>query len=399
MVDLADLLDRLCAVLPDRRPGSPGNHQAVDLVAGLLTDLGWDVETPEFPVVCWEGDVGRVALGGRAWSVAPSPYALGWQGTAPMHPVSTEGELAADHDGAMLLLHGELCAGPLTPKGYPFYGSERDERVVRRLEECGAVAVLAITGRAPELVGSVEPFALIEDGAFLVPTGNLRDADGAELLGVLGAGDAPRSAVLDLPARRWPATARNIMARRGPQERRVVLVAHIDSKPGTPGAIDNATGVVVLARVAELLVGAPDGLGVELLIVNGEDQYAAPGEMEYLRTTDLSKVRLAINVDGAGYRGGPTAVSTYGSADHLDLTPLLAHGLVPGPAWPQSDHMVFAMSGCPAIALTSWDLTTVMEQVAHSPTDTPDLADLDVLESAARGIDDLVRSLAKEEQR
>jgi aminopeptidase YwaD len=263
MVELGDLLDRLCAVLPDRRPGSPGNHQAVDLVAGLLTDLGWDVETPEFPVVCWEGYVGRLALGGRAWSVAPSPYALGWQGTAPVHPVSTEGELAADHDGA-----------------------------------------------------------------FLVPTGNLREPDGSELL-----------------------------------------------------------------------VGGPDDLGVELLIVNGEDQYAAPGEMECLRTTDRSQVRLAINVDGPGFRGGPNAVSTYGSADQLDLSPLLAHGLVPGPAWPRSDHMVFAISGCPAIALTSWDLTTVMEQVAHSPTDTPDLADLDVLESAARGIDDLVRSLAKEEQR
>jgi aminopeptidase YwaD len=399
MVDLADLLDRLCTVSPDRRPGSPGNHEAVDRVAGLLTDLGWAVEDPEFPVVCWEGSPGRLDLGGRSWPVVPSPYGLGWQGAAPMHPASAEGELGADHDGAILLLHGELCAGPLTPKGYPFYGFERDERIVRRLEGSGALAVLAITGRAPEIAGSVEPFALIEDGAFLVPTGNLSEADGVEVLGVLAMGDTPRSAVLDLPARRWPATARNIVARRGPPEGRVVLVAHIDSKPGTPGAIDNATGVVVLARVAELLVGASDDLGVELLIVNGEDHYSAPGEMAYLGTTDLSQVRLAINVDGAGYRGGPTAVSTYGSADRLDLTPLLAHGVVPGPSWPQSDHMVFAMAGCPAIALTSADFATVMEQVAHSPTDTPDLADLDVLESAARGIDALVRSVAKQEER
>jgi aminopeptidase YwaD len=404
MVDLADLLQRLCSVRPDRRPGSPGNHHAVDLVATLLTDLGWRVETSEFPVVCWEGDLGHLATGGRTWPITPSPYGLGWQGRAPVHPVSMEGELAADHDGAILLLHGELCTAPLTPKGYPFYGSERDERLVSRLEECGAMAVLAVTGRAPEVVGSVEPFPLIEDGAFLVPTGNLREADGADLLGALAAGDAlgPAAlgpAALDLPARRWPATARNIVARRGPQDGRVTLVAHIDSKPGTPGAVDNATGVVVLARVAELLVGAPDNVGVELLIVNGEDHYAAPGEMDYLRTADLSQVRLAINVDGAGYRGGPTAFSTYGSADQLDLAPLLAQGLVPGPAWPQSDHMVFAMSGCPAIALTSADLATVMEQVAHSPTDTPDLVDPDLLEAAARGIDALVRSLVTPEDR
>jgi aminopeptidase YwaD len=171
---------------------------------------------------------------------------------------------------------------------------------------------------------------------------------------------------------------------------RVTVVAHIDAKPGTPGAIDNATGVVVLARVAELLADAPQDLGVELLVVNGEDHYAAPGEMHYLASTDLSEVRLAINIDGAGFRGGPTAFSTYGAADQVDLAPLREYGLVAGPSWPQSDHMVFAMAGRPAIALTSWDLETVLSEVAHSHTDGPELVDLDLLEDAARGIAALI---------
>jgi aminopeptidase YwaD len=169
------------------------------------------------------------------------------------------------------------------------------------------------------------------------------------------------------------------------------VVAHIDSKPGTPGAVDNASGVVVLARVAELLAAAPSDLGVELLFVNGEDHYAAPGEQHYLASTDLAGVRLAINVDAAGYRGGPTAFSSYGPVDELDLAPLAAEGLVPGPPWPQSDHMVFAMSGVPAIALTSWDLTTLMEHVTHSGHDTPDLIDVDLLEAAAQGITRVIR--------
>lgn len=389
MLTLADLVQQLCSVYPDRRPGSPGNHEAVDLVAGLLENLGWQVQTPEFPVVCWEGQPGSLAVGGRAWPVVPSPYALGWRGRAPVHPAGSEADLAGDHAGAILLLHGELAATPITPKGYPFYGSVRDARIVARLEDCGAVAVLAITGRAPELAGSVEPFALIEDGAFEVPTGNLGVADGGEVLAALAAGSAA-PADLHVPARRWAASARNIVARRGPQAGRVTVVAHIDSKPGTPGAIDNATGVVVVTRVAELLADAPDHHGLELLLVNGEDHYAAPGEMEYLRTTDLAQVRLAVNIDGAGYRGGPTAFSTYGAADQLDLAPLRAHGLVEGPSWPQSDHMVFAMAGVPAIALTSWDVTTLMEQVTHSPWDTPDLVDPALLEAAAQAIAALV---------
>jgi aminopeptidase YwaD len=390
MLDLADLLHRLCAVPPDRRPGSPGNQQAVDLVAGLLAGFGWQVETAEFPVVCWEGAPGGLSLAGRAWPVDPSPYALGWQGRAPVHPVASEEDLAADHAGAILLLHGGLAAAPLTPKGYPFYGSDRDARIIARLEGCGAQAVLAVTGRAPELAGSVEPFPLVEDGAFLVPTGNLREADGAALIAALEQSGPGTVADLDLPSRRWPATARNVVARRGPQADRVTVVAHIDTKPGTPGAIDNATGVVVVTRVGELLASTPDDLGVELLLVNGEDHYAAPGEMHYLRSTDLAQVRLAINIDGAGYRGGPTASSAYGAAEQLDLAPLRAHGLVAGPSWPQSDHMVFAMAGRPAVALTSSDSGTVVREVAHSPHDTPDLVDLDLLEDAARGIAALI---------
>ncbi len=386
MLDLAGLLAHLCAMTPDRRPGGPGNHAAVDLVAARLTDLGWEVETPGFPVVCWEGEPGWLRLADRDWPVAPSPYALGWQGRAAVHPASTEQDLAADHAGAIVLLHGEVAAAPLTPKGYPFYGSERDTRIVARLEACEAVAVLAITGRAPEIAGSVEPFALIEDGAFLVPTGNLCAAHGTEVLAALAEFRQETAADLLLPSRRWTASARNIVAHRGRQDGRVTVVAHIDSKPGTPGAVDNASGVVVLVRVAELLADAPSDIGVELLLVNGEDHYAAPGEQHYLAGTDLAGVRLAINVDGAGYRGGPTAFSSYGSVDELDLAPLAAEGLVPGPPWPQSDHMVFAMSGVPAIALTSWDLTTLMQHVTHSAHDTPDLVDVDLLEAAARGI-------------
>lgn len=398
MLDLGGLLASLCAVRPDRRPGSAGNDAAVDLVAALLSDLGWQVRTPEFPVVCWQGEPGRLALGDRTWPVTPSPYALGWLGRAAVHPACTEQHLEAEHRGAILLLHGELAAAPLTPKGYPFYSSERDTRIVARLEQCGAAAVLASTGRAPETAGSVEPFALIEDGAFLVPTGNLLPDHGTQLLAALAeaGGGQPSwqspAADLLLPSQRWGATARNVVACRGPQQGRVTVVAHVDSKPGTPGAVDNAAGVVVLARVAELLAQAPADIGVELLAVNGEDHYAAPGEQHYLAGAELGDIRLAINADGLGYRGGPTAFSSYGPVDEHDLEPLAAEGLVPGPTWPQSDHMVFAMAGVPAIALTSADLTSVMEQVAHSAHDTPDLVDVELLEAAARGIARVIRS-------
>jgi aminopeptidase YwaD len=390
-LNLHGLLVRLCTVHPDRRPGSPGNDVAVDLAAAVLTDLGWQVECPQFGVVDWSGAPGALHVGDRTWPLQPSPYSLGWAGTAPIRAVEDEAGLGADHSGTILVLHGALAAAPLTPKDYPFYGSDRDARVVQRLERCGAVAVLAVTGRAPELAGSWDPFPLIEDGAFAVPTGNLRAADGESLLALLAGGAVP-PATVQLASRRWPSTARNVVARLGPPRGRVELVAHIDSKPGTPGAVDNAAGVVILLRVAELLARTPGPRpGVEIVLLNGEDYYAASGEREYLASTDLSEVRLAVNVDGAGYAGSGTAYSTYGLDEGTDLSALAP--LVPGPPWPQSDHMLFVLAGRPAIALTSSDMATVMGEVAHSPADVPDLVDPHVLEQAARAVAGLVRSL------
>ena len=391
MIDLGALLHDLCAVTPDRRPGSAGNEAAVDLVAGVMTELGWPVQCPRFPVVDWEGSLGTLTMTGRSWSLHPSPYSLGWQGTAPVRLAATEADLAEPLTGCAVLLHGELAATPLTPKGYPFYGSERDARIIERLESSGAVAVLAVTGRSPELAGSLDPFPLIEDGTFTLPTGNIRQHDGADLLDTVTSTPGT-SATIDLPARRWPATARNVIAHRGDQSNRITVVAHIDTKPGTPGAIDNGTGVVVLCRVAELLADSP--AAVELLAVNGEDCYSASGELDYLAMTDLSQVRLAINIDGLGYRGGPSAYSTYGTPDDLDLTPLV--GLEAGPQWPQSDHMVFVGAGRPAIALTSSDFPTVMNEIAHSPEDTPDVVDLDLVEQAAQAIAGLVGNSSRE---
>lgn len=392
-LDLASLLESLCAVEPDRRPGGPGNDEAVDLVASIWRASGWEVRTPQFPVVDWAGSPGSLHLADRTWELSPSPYGTGWHGSAPLHLAATESDLAADHRGAVLLLHGELTAAPLTPKDYPFYGSDRDARVVAALESCGAVVVVAVTGRAPGLAGAVDPFPLIEDGAFAVPVGDLRRADGDELVAAVAVPDDPVVTV-DLPAARWAASARNVIAGRGDQSDRITVVAHVDSKPGTPGAIDNAAGVVVLVRMAELLADLPDDArpGVELLAVNGEDHHQAAGEIDYLAHTDLACVRLAINIDAAGLRGTTTAFSGYGLPEGFGLDPLRENGLVEGPSWPMSDHMVFAMAGRPAIALTSDALDRVLDQIAHTPGDVPGLVDSALLEQAAQAVAALVRA-------
>ena len=62
---------------------------------------------------------------------------------------------------------------------------------------------------------------------------------------------------------------------------KITVFAHIDAKDGTPGALDNGAGVVVLLLLAELLQDYDGGVELELVALNGEDYYSAAGEMQY----------------------------------------------------------------------------------------------------------------------
>ena len=159
-------------------------------------------------------------------------------------------------------------------------------------------------------------------------------------------------------------------------ERRIVVCAHIDAKPGTPGALDNATGVTILLLLAGLLADYDGRAGIELLAMNGEDHYSAAGELLYLRQNAgrFDEIALLINVDGAGYHTGKTAYSFYECPEEIESaarTALAAHpGLMEGEPWVQGDHSVFLAQGCPALAVTSEEFVEIWMRIAHTPDDT-----------------------------
>jgi aminopeptidase YwaD len=135
---------------------------------------------------------------------------------------------------------------------------------------------------------------------------------------------------------------------------------------------------------------------VELLLVNGEDHYAAPGELDWLAAhgDHLDRVMLAINIDGAGYREGRTAFSTYNidpaTEDLIEQALDPRASVISGPAWYQSDHAIFAMRGRPALAFTTELVEEMLETLFHAPDDTPDQVDPGLVVDLARAIADLI---------
>ncbi len=175
------------------------------------------------------------------------------------------------------------------------------------------------------------------------------------------------------------------------------MCAHIDAKPGTPGAVDNAAGVVALISVAERLARRDElPVGVELLAVNGEDHFAAPGERAWLAANEgrLDAIELFINIDGAGYRRGRTSFSFYNlDTDRADRSRQIFDGfddLIEGPPWYQSDHAIFAMQGRPALALTTEYGEEMLGELFHAPTDTPDQVATERILGVAEALEALI---------
>ncbi len=385
----------LASVYPDRRPGSPGNLDATSYVAEELLGYGWDVGSQEFSCVDWESDGGHIRIGRHGLDIVPSPYGTGIVADAPIRIVRGLDDLAGpDLRGSILVVAGDLATEPLTPRSYPFYSVEHHGRILDGFESASPAAIVAITGKYAATCGALEPFPLIEDGSFPIAAASIRPEDAAPLLDAEG-----EPAHIEIRSRRRDATAYNVMARRGRDAHGVLVVAHVDSKPNTPGALDNASGVAVLLLVAELL--GPSRIGelpvdVELLAVNGEDHYAAPGEVAWLshESEGLDRITLAVNIDGAGFVGGRCGYSTYNCDIELDHRIDDALGsrssLARGGQWFQSDHAIFAMNGRPALAVTSEPIEQIMAAVYHSPVDSPDQVDPRQLVEIATAVHDLI---------
>ncbi|NLE76490.1 MAG: Zn-dependent exopeptidase M28 [Chloroflexi bacterium] len=393
----ATALRRLCLDVPTRRVGSAGNRAATEWLAAELSALGWATETPRFECLDWHEQGANLTVAGQAFPVQASPYTLGICCQAPLVAAATVDELAAaEATDRVLLLRGQIAREQLMPKGYPFYNPEEHQQVYALVEGKQPRAVVCATSRNPQMAGAVYPFPLFYDGNFHIPSVYTTEQEGERLAALAG-----QEAQLAMRAQRQPAHGCNVVARKGRNApRRAVLFAHIDTSVNTPGAVDNAAGVATLLLVAKLLKDYASDMQIELVAVNGEDDYSAAGELLWLAQNQgrLEEIGLGINLDALGFHRGRTAYSLYGCPPPLEQTihaALAAHeGLMEGEPWYQSDHAVLMQKGVPALAVTSEGVGEILATVAHSQGDLPEVVDPQRLATASLALRDLLLHLA-----
>ncbi|GAP12265.1 predicted aminopeptidases [Bellilinea caldifistulae] len=394
-----EYLHFLCVETGGRSVGSEGNQKAAEYIRRAFSSNGWQVQSSRFECVDWEEEGCSLCAGGLAFEAKASPYGRGGKWIAPLICVGSPDELeSVSLTGKIVLLHGELTRQQWTPKNFPFYQHEQHQHWIGLLERKSPLAIIAATGRDPQIAGGVYPFPLIEDGDFDIPSVYMTEQEGEKL-----AEQAGKMVELEIRARRMPSQGNNIRAMLpGKSSRRVVCFAHFDAKIGTPGALDNASGVTILLLLAEMLRGERLNWTVELTALNGEDYYSNPGEVIWLKENQgrFTEIGLGINFDLVGFREGRTAFSLYQLPNPLEamIRGRFAKfgGLVEGESWVQSDHSLFLIHGVPALAFASEKMADLMQDVIHTERDTPDLIEPDRIVETALAVADLIHHLEGE---
>ncbi|WP_298647991.1 M28 family peptidase [uncultured Proteiniphilum sp.] len=391
-------LQVLCSEIGERRVGSEENRKATTYAEKVLKGSGWKTESTELSVIDWKTKGATLTCNGQSLEVFSSHYSLGCSVKGELVAINSISQLEkTDIEDRIILLYGEIATQQIAPKNFPFWNPEEHQHLISILEKGNPKALICATERNSATAGGVYPFPLFEDGDFDIPSVYMKDTEGEKLLACSG-----QTVELVSKAERIPERAFNIIGRNTTQSKdRIVITAHIDTKIGTPGAIDNGTGVAIVLLLAELLKDYSGKYPIELVFFNGEDYYSAPGQVKYVEQNKgrFNDLLLNINIDGAGYKEGLSCFSPFNLPENiLDTlhevlwdTPELVEGL----PWYQGDHSLFLQNGCPAIAISSqWFIKNMeCQELTHTPKDNLSIIHYERVVECALGIVELIRKL------
>lgn len=391
-------LQVLCSQIGERRVGSRENRKATAYAKSVLEKQGWKAEATGLSVIDWKTDGATLTCNGRLFEVFSSPYSLGCSAQGELITVNTVAQLQqSDIREKIVLLYGEIASEQIAPKNFPFWNPEEHQHLINILERGKPKALICATERNPALAGGVYPFPLFEDGDFDIPSVYMKDTEGEKLLAYTS-----QTVILTSKAIRTPETAFNVIGRKDNRTKdRIVITAHVDTKIGTPGAIDNGTGVTIVLLLAELLAEKSTKHPIELVIFNGEDYYGASGQMKYIEqhAGKFSDILLNINIDGAGYKKGLSCFSAFNLSENMSgaLHKVIANtpGIVEGLPWYQGDHSIFLQNNCPAIAVSSqWFIENMeCQEITHTPKDNLGMVNYERVAECALGIAEFISQL------
>jgi hypothetical protein len=326
-----ELLGTLADEIGVRRCGTEAAGHAADAIADAFRELGLEPTFQEFPFLRFDPEEPELWVDGERWTVGPCMYA---------HPGTCEGPVERLADGRWAVGNGRLA--------------------------------LSIFGKGPI------PFtALPSTGGHTAtrPTAFLSRYDNDRLREGMHARLVVRG--------EWVGgnTERNVVARIvGTSSERIVVGAHYDSVWNGPGAVDNATGVEGLWRVAERFAGRQLERTLEFVAFAAEE-VGLIGARQYIidarERGTLDDVVGMVNLDCIGY--GEKLQLLCSPAAYLDRSRAAVEQLGLDKRYEVvtelgqaagTDHLPFIEAGIPAMSILHFPY-----EEYHLPEDKTSLVD------------------------
>jgi aminopeptidase YwaD len=371
-------------IILERPVGTEANKRVCELLKKEAAKAGLKIVSLPFDCLTWEKHPSFIQFGNVKVEVLPSPFSISFIGTGKLIKVYSLEELnKTDISNKIVLLYGELSKEPLMPKDFPFYFPENHKIIIEKLENSSPLAIIALTKKHP--MCGLGPYPLFEDGNFNIPSAYLGMSNSDTLLAFSG------EAYIEINSNVVEAKCEQIVATKNSDRNmgKVIVCAHMDSKYNTLGALDNATGVSAMCEIMNNLENYEGKYEIDFIPFNGEEYFGVKGQLEYLDyiRQKNDNVKLVINIDSLGHKDSKTALSLYNFNSEMQVWIENEIGknesIARGAEWYAGDHSMFAFQGIPCIAVTSSNLFETVLDITHTPKDTIDNVNIDLLKETA----------------
>lgn len=388
------MLQLLNQIAIPRAVGTEGNNRIIQFQKKVFENCGYSVKSIPFSCMVWSTAESWLEWNDTNQKIMASPYSNDFHGEGIARIARTLEELRGlPCEDAILFLTEEMAKEPLQPKDYPFYFPEEHKEMIDLLEEKNPLAIIAVTGKHP--MCGLNPYPLFEDGNFHIPSAYM-SVDEFE---IIREDIRDKHVQVNIVSQCTETVSQQIYASKRVKNSKgkIVLCAHMDSKNQTQGALDNAAGIAVILKIAEIL--QLRNHDVDIVPFNTEEYYGANGELVYhdeIKDRE-DEIKLLINIDSVGHIGSKNAVSLYNIPEvlrqRIEIIINKWENTQLGEEWYAGDHMVFAFSGIPCIAITSSDIAEGGLNHTHTMEDTIQTVDDTLLVEAVSFIEELFASL------
>lgn len=383
----------------ERPVGTETNKEILNYLEQEFMNTGYEVTSLPFDCVVWKHKKSKIKSGNIELEVNPSPFSNSFNGRGKAVIIEYLKELQNQNlSGKIIVLCGELAERPLQPKDYPFYYPDEDKNIISLLESQKPKAIICITGKSQ--LSGMNPFTMFEDGNFLIPSAYMSIDMLPQLKKLI---EESPVVSLSINSENKIATSRQLVANKKTvnSKRKIVVCAHIDTKYGTLGALDNATGVCVLMNIMNYFKQVSYPIDIDFVPFNSEEYFGASGEVCYLNyvNNNQNKILLVINIDSPCHINSQSAISYYNINESqraiINDSMEKNEKIVNGYEWHAGDHCAFALKGIPCLAVTSSDLFEGALEYTHTFKDTLNTIDSQLITTTAKFISDVIKNWIK----